>query len=79
MPVLFGGPEPEREMRRLHRILHDVQQLVGERLQVNLLPECRRQPFQRARGIVAAPIEAAVNAALEATAEWLKERGDDER
>src|SRR5690242_13600297 len=71
-----SGAEPKREMRWLHRISYDMQQLVGERLQVNLLPERRRQPGQRAGGIIAAAVEAAINASLEATAQRLKERGD---
>src|SRR6478752_4414275 len=79
MAPLPGGPDPEREMRRVHRIFHDMQQLVGERLQVNFLSKRRRESFQCACGVVAAAVEAAVNATLEATAQRLEERGGQQR
>src|SRR6266498_1696111 len=48
-----GRPEPQRQVGRLHRLVDDLEQLAGEGLQVQLLPEPAAERRDRLGGVVA--------------------------
>ena len=68
--------QPERDMRGLHRLLHDCHQVLAQRVEVHLtaLPGAKR--IQCLGGIVFVAIEAAVDNLLQAAAQRLEKRGD---
>src|SRR5260221_3437766 len=71
--------QPERDMRRTHRLLDGAEQVVGQVLQLHLTAQPITEGSERARRVVLPAIEAPVDERLEAAAQRLKECGDDER
>src|SRR6266700_1632203 len=81
--VLFGCAQPQRDMRRLHRLLHHRQQVVLQLVQVHFLTQRRTVSCYDLGGIIFAAVETAINKPLDALAERLEEdvngqRGEDD-
>ena len=72
-------PQPERHVRRLHRVAHDVLQVGAQQVELDLLAQPRAERLQRALRVVAAPVEAPVDEPLDAAAQRQEQRGHDER
>src|SRR6266516_8063353 len=75
--------QPQRDMRGLHRLLHDSQQLIAQLIQVYLLPQGDAESCHRLGGVILAAVEAPVNDPLDALAERLeqdidRQGGDDD-
>src|SRR5215204_2980111 len=54
------GTQPQRDMRRLHRLPHHPHQIVAQRVQVCFVTQIGREAFQGLPGIVLASVEAPV-------------------
>ena len=61
-------------MCRLHRLLNDAHQRVGQALQVHLVARRRTERGQRASRVVPATVKAAVDEALHTPSERLEQR-----
>ena len=59
-------PQPEGDIRGLHRLLHHAQQLLAQLLQVHLLRSVALKACQRSGRIILAAIEAPINDRLDA-------------
>src|SRR5215203_3530107 len=66
-------PQPQRDVPRLHRLMHDRNQLTTKPVEVSLLAQCGRESRERLDGIVLASVEAAVDKALGASPEGVEE------
>src|SRR5437588_10128793 len=74
-PLLFFRlSQPERDMSRLHRLLHDLNQLFTQPVQIHLIAQYRAKISQRLRRIILPAIETAINNPLAAPALGLKTR-----
>ena len=62
----------------LHRLVDDRAQLAAERVQVDLVAQARRERSECRLGVVAAPVEPAIDERLNAPAGRAEERGDGE-
>src|SRR5436305_12493139 len=79
-PLLFFRlSQPERDMRRLHRLLHDLNQLFAQLVQIHLIAQYRAKMSKRLRRIILPAIEAAINSTLDAPAKVLKKRRNCQR
>jgi hypothetical protein len=65
-------------MRRLHRLLHDLEQLSEQLLQVDFVTQCDGERSKRTSRIILAAIEAVVNTFLNSLSKWSEECCDDE-
>src|SRR5579863_4623947 len=74
----FGWRKPERDVARLHRLLHHREQVLAQLRQINLIAKSGAKSSQRFGGIILAAVEAPVDDALDATAQGLEESGNDE-
>src|SRR5690242_5879327 len=74
-----GRAQPDRHVRGLHRVVDHVAELAHERVEVDLLAQAQAEAVQRPRGVVAAPVEAAVDERLYARAHRAEQGGDGER
>ncbi len=61
-----------------HRLGDDFHQVAGQRGEIDLLAERRAEGFEGLARVILAAVEAAVDKALEATAQGLKQRGDEQ-
>ena len=57
------APQPQRHVGGLDGLAHDAAEVVAERLEVDLVAQARAEGLERARGVVAAAVEAAVDRA----------------
>ena len=73
------APQPERDVGRLHGVVHDGPQLDAERLEVDLVTEPAAELLEGQRGVVALPVEAAVDDRLDPRAQRPEQRGNSER
>jgi hypothetical protein len=71
----LGGPNPERHLRRLHRLVEHAQQLGRERVEVNLVAEPEAEGLDGSGCVIASPVEAPVDPALDTTPYRLEQRG----
>ena len=62
------GAQPERHVRRLHRLVDHAARSSLERVEVDLVAQPRAEAGERPAGVVAAAVEAAVDAA------WMRAR-----
>src|SRR5215472_7794421 len=81
--VSFRLSEPERDMRRLHRLVDHRQQMFAQLRQIYLLAQGSAEGGQRLLSVILAPIKAAIDQLLEATPHRQEEgkncqRGDDQ-
>src|SRR2546425_1871239 len=67
-------PQPEARVRRLHRVADSNEQLAPKGVEVDLVAQAERERVERACGVVAGPVEAAVYAALDAGAYRIEKR-----
>src|SRR6266568_1730741 len=74
-----GLAQPQRDKSRLHRLLHDGQQLLAQLLQVHFLAQGGAESCHRLGSVIFAAIEAPVNDPLDTTAERLEQQGDSQR
>ncbi len=76
--MVFVLAHPQRDMRRLHRLLNDRHQVLAQVLSDP--PHCAAcaKGGQRASRIILAAIEAAIDEGLDAMAQGLEERRNDE-
>lgn len=58
-------PDPHRHRGWLEGFPHHCLEVRGERIQVHLVPQAGREPLHRSGGVVAAPIEAAIDELLD--------------
>ena len=78
--VLTAPPsDPQADMGRLHGLLDHALELAPQRAQVDLLPQPAGEALERAADVVAAPVEAAVDEALDPAPQRQEQPGDDER
>ena len=63
------APQPERHVRRLHRLADDVLEVGAQRVELDLLAQPRPERLERALGVVAAAVEAPVDEPLHARAQ----------
>src|ERR671920_1367534 len=63
------GAQPQRDVRRLHRLPHHPYQVFAQRIQVRLFPELSRESFQGLSIVVLAAVEAPVYKALYAASQ----------
>src|SRR6266404_5252270 len=75
----FRWTQPQGDVCRLHRLLYDRQQLLAQLVQVHLLAQRRAEGCYDLGRIVLATVEAAVNNALDVTAQRLEQGIDDQR
>jgi hypothetical protein len=61
-----GRSKPQRHLGRLHRLVDHTQQLNQERVEVDLLAQPVAEVIDGIGGVVAAPVEASVDRALDA-------------
>src|SRR5437016_1637363 len=66
--LFFRLSQPERDMSRLHRLLHDLNQLFAQLVQIHLIAQYRAKMSKRLRSIILPAIEAAINSTLDAPA-----------
>jgi len=69
----------QRVICRLHRLIHDYRQVVGQCLQLCPRAECLSKPSQRTRSVVLSAKEPPVNERLDASAQGAEKGDDDER
>src|SRR5919199_4347085 len=67
-------PDPDRDVRWLHRLLDDREQVLGQAVEVNLIAQCRTESLERACRIVLAPVEAPVDERLDPPPPGVEER-----
>jgi hypothetical protein len=70
-----GGSKPKRDAGRLHRLVNDRQHLGGKGIEVDLVAQAGGERLDGLGRVVLAPVEAAVNRGLDATAGWLEQGG----
>src|SRR5437764_6660346 len=75
-PIRFSWPQPERDMRGLHRLLHRRHQFLPQLIQIHLIAQGRTESSKRPCRIILTSVEAAVNDLLDASAKRL-EKGRD--
>src|SRR5918993_3349238 len=63
------GAQPQRDVRRLHRLPHHPYQVFAQRIQVRLFPKLSRESFQGLSSVVLAAVEAPVYKALYAASQ----------
>ena len=71
--------QPERHVRRLHRVGDHRLEVAAQAVEVDLLPQPRAERLERALRVVAAAVEAPVDEPLHPRAQRQEQRGDDER
>src|SRR5713226_3881175 len=76
--ILFRWTQPERDMCWLHRLLHHGQQVIVQLVQVHLLAQRGTVGCHDLGGVILAAIEAPINDALNALAQWLEQGGYDQ-
>jgi hypothetical protein len=54
-------PQPQRDVRRFHRLGDDTAQLEAERLEADLVARAGRERLEGPLGVVATPVEATVD------------------
>ncbi len=64
---VFRWTQPQRDMRGLHRLLHDAQQPFTQHLQVYLLAQSCTEGCHDLGTVILATVEAAVNEPLNAS------------
>ena len=64
----FSWAQPQRDMRRLHRLLQHGQQFLPQLIQVHFLPQGGAEGSQRLGRIIFATVEAPINHILDASA-----------
>ncbi|HCJ33256.1 MAG TPA: hypothetical protein DHV65_03030, partial [Ktedonobacter sp.] len=64
--------QPQRDMGRLHRLLHYGDQLFAQACQVGLRTQCHAKCVDDPLGIILAAIEAPIDEALDARAQGLE-------
>ena len=74
--LLVRLAQPERHMRRLHRLLHDGEQLLTELLWVYLLAQRGTEGRQSLLSIVLLAVETEINHVLDAPPQGLEERSN---
>src|SRR5947199_9441096 len=67
--------QPQGDVHRLHRLLHDCYQVVAQGCQIHLIPQCSAESLQRPSCVILVAIEAPVNDLLKTVAERLEQRG----
>src|SRR5215204_5532247 len=72
------GAQPQRDVRRLHRLPHYPHQIAAQGVEVSLVPELRREGFQGLPRVVLLAIEPAIYEGLDAAAQGHEQRGDGE-
>jgi hypothetical protein len=70
-----GRAQPQRGLSRLHGLSGHRQQLGGQGVQVDLLAKAGAERLDGLGGVVATPVEAAVDRLLDAAAGRLEHRG----
>jgi hypothetical protein len=71
----LGRPQPQRRLRRLHRLVDHPQQLGRQAVQVDLLVQPITERGDRLGGVVATAVEATVHRLLDAAAGRLEQGG----
>ena len=66
-------PKPQRRRGRLHSVGTDNQQLLRQRIQVDLIAESMAERFNGLGGVVLAAVEASIDYRLDAAAGWLEQ------
>ena len=69
--------QAERDLRRVHRLLHDADQMIVELGQIELAPQCEGKLFERMRGVILRAKEASIDACLQTAAQRREQRGDE--
>lgn len=64
-------------MSRLHRFLHDGEELLAYLLKVDLMTHCGAVACHHLSSVIPATIKPAIDSLLYASAQRLKERGND--
>src|SRR5829696_10575093 len=59
--------QPQRDVGRLHRLPHHAYEVVVQRFDIRLVPEFGGEFFEGLRGLVLAPVNAAVYERLDAS------------
>src|SRR5437868_10557473 len=74
--VVCRWTHPQRDKGRLHRLLHDCDELLTQLAQVHFIAQRYVKSFERTRRIILAPKEAAIYACLDALAQGLEQCGN---
>src|SRR5258708_29966380 len=67
------SPQPHARVRGLHRVADRADELGADGIEVDLVAQLDAERVERARGVVARAIEAAVDRVLDATAQPLEQ------
>src|SRR2546425_1047536 len=62
----------------LHRLLHDLEQVLTQLAQIHFVTECCAERFQRFGTVVLATVEPSIDDLLDATTQGLEQRSNDE-
>ena len=65
---MLRSSQPQRDVRGLHRLGDDARSSAAERVEGDLVAQARAEGLERARGVVAAAVEAPVDDA------WMRAR-----
>src|SRR5437879_8850648 len=76
---LFGWAQPQRDMRWLHGLLNDVEQVLTQLAQVYFIAKCCAEGLQCPGCIILATVEATIDNRLQTMAHGLEESRDGER
>src|SRR5258706_11911298 len=70
---LFGWAQPQRDVRWLHGLLNDVEQVLTQLAQVYFLAKCCAEGFQCPGRVILATVEATIDKRLQTMAQGLEE------
>src|SRR5690242_17050576 len=73
-----SAAQPERGTPRPHGLVHDAHDIVGDGLEVDLIPEAGDEPCRRRLRVRAPPVEPAVDGTLDPPPDWLEDAEGDQ-